>query len=274
MKTIRLIILLAVLLVSSCAQKTVTGAAPGPAAFDGRLRVLSYNIHHANPPSRKGVIDLEGIAAVIRQQAPHLVALQEVDVNTRRSGATLHQAEELGRRTGMRAYFARAIDFDGGQYGLAILSRFPLEDVQGTALPTLAGTKGEPRILMTARVNLPGGKKIRFANTHLDALGSDTNRVLQVGRILDLLNADPLPVVLAGDFNAVAGSRAIGLLDTHFTRTCTTPCSFTFPETNPTQAIDFITYKPAGAFQVQEHAVVEETYASDHRPVKAVLKLK
>lgn len=274
MKTINLIILLCVVLVSGCAKKVTTGDGGGVAAFDGSLRVLSYNIHHANPPSRKGEIDLDSVAAVINRQAPHLVALQEVDVYTNRSGRTLHQAEELGRRTGMQTYFARAIDFDGGQYGLAILSRFPLQDVQGTPLPTVASTKGEPRILMTAQVNLPGGRKIRFAATHLDALKTDTNRVLQVGRILELLEGDSLPVVLAGDFNDVPGSRAIGLLDTHFTRTCTISCGFTFPETHPMQTIDFIAYKPSGAFTVQEHAVVEEIYASDHRPVQAVLKLK
>src|SRR5512145_1706973 len=47
-----------------------------------RIRVLTYNIHHCNPPSSPGVIDPEAIATVIRQQQPDLVALQEVDIRT------------------------------------------------------------------------------------------------------------------------------------------------------------------------------------------------
>ena len=279
MKTINLLILMSVLLLGGCAKRTVSSAGteptdPPPVAFDGKLRVLSYNIHHANPPSKAGVIDLQAVAGVIKAQEPHLVALQEVDVYTARSGKTLHQAEELGRLTGMKAYFAKAINYDGGEYGVAILSKFPLEGAQGTPLPTAEGTDGEPRIMMSALVTLPGGKKIRFASTHLDAQRGDTNRVLQMGRILELLKGETLPVVIAGDFNADPSSRVVGMLDSDFTRTCTTGCGFTIPVPVPTKTIDYIAYKSAGAFSVVEHAVVDERYASDHLPVLAVLNVK
>lgn len=276
MRTWSLFLLFA-LLAAGCGKRTVAGAgtqAAAASAFDGNLRVLTYNIHHANPPSKEGVIDIEAIAEVIRAQAPHLVALQEVDVHTSRSGKTLHQAEELGRLTGMRAYFAKAIDYAGGEYGLAILSKFPLEGVQGVPLPTAEGTGGEPRILLSGVVGLPGGKKIRFACTHLDAQDRDTNRVLQMNRILEVLEGDPLPVVIAGDFNDGPSSRTIALLDSRFTRTCVSNCRPTIPVINPTETIDFIAFRPAGAFAVQEHAVVDEPYASDHLPVRAVLKLR
>src|SRR5688572_15097627 len=74
------------------------------------LRVLSYNIHHANPPSKPGQIDLDAVARVITEHQPDLVALQEVDSFTGRSGA-FNQAAELGKRTGLSAYFFKAIDF-------------------------------------------------------------------------------------------------------------------------------------------------------------------
>jgi endonuclease/exonuclease/phosphatase family metal-dependent hydrolase len=278
MKTINFLFLLSVLL-AGCAKRTVASASTEPTeppnlAFDGNLRVLSYNIHHANPPSKTGVIDMQAVANVIKAQDPHLVALQEVDVYTNRSGKTLHQAEELGRLTGMRAYFAKAINYEGGEYGVAILSKFPLEGAQGMPLPTAEGTNGEPRIMMTSLVTLPGGKKIRFVSTHLDAQRADTNRVLQITKILELLKAETLPVVIAGDFNAVPSSRVIGMLDTDFTRTCMNNCGFTIPVLTPTKTIDFIAYKTSGAFDVVEHAVVDEKYASDHLPVRAVLKVK
>src|SRR5687767_3450568 len=73
------------------------------------LKILCYNIHHASPPSKPGSIDLDAIAKVIMDHQPDLVALQEVDVFTGRSGP-YNQAEELGKRTGMSAYFFKAIN--------------------------------------------------------------------------------------------------------------------------------------------------------------------
>ena len=203
-----------------------------------------------------------------------MVALQEVDVFTERSGKSIHQAEKLAEMTGMEAYFAKAIDYGGGEYGVAILSRLPMEAMQNIPLPTATGTGGEPRTLATAVITLPQGKKILFACTHLDAQRPDTNRLLQVNRIVEVLKKEKLPVVIAGDFNSVSGTPVINILDSYFTRTCTTNCGFTIPEINPTRTIDFIAYAPASAFGVRNHYVVDEKYASDHLPVASVLTIK
>jgi endonuclease/exonuclease/phosphatase family metal-dependent hydrolase len=48
------------------------------------IRVLSYNIHHCNPPSKEGLIDVDTIAKAVELQKPTIVALQEVDVNTKK----------------------------------------------------------------------------------------------------------------------------------------------------------------------------------------------
>ncbi len=261
----------------SCGNKPILGtAAKNRNVTDTsfNLHVLCYNIHHANPPSRADFIDLEAIANVIRKDQPHLVALQEVDVFTNRSGKTINQAEELGRMTGMKAFFAKAIDYDGGDYGVAILSKFPMEMMKNTNLPTAVGSGGEPRTLATAVITLPQGRKIVFASTHLDAQRPDTNRYLQMNRIVEILQQEKLPVVIAGDFNAVPGTRIIKILDDQFTRTCVTNCGFTVSQINPIRTIDFIAYKPAASFSVVEHQVIDEKYASDHLPVRAVVKIK
>jgi len=259
-----------------CSKKTVqstTPVTPGPpVSYDGNLRVLTYNIHHANPPSTTTTIDINAIANAIKQQNPDLVALQEIDVNTTRSGSTLNEAAELGRLTGMKYYFAKAIDYGGGEYGVAILSKYAMESTKNTPLPTAAGTNGEPRTLATAVITLPDGKKILFAATHLDAQSADTNRILQVNRIVEILQQEQLPVIVGGDFNAVPGTRVINALDAAFTRTCVTNCGFTIPVTNPNKTIDFIAYKPSNKFKVVEHKVIDEKYASDHLPVLAVLQ--
>src|SRR5688572_7970801 len=95
---------------------------------ESMIRVMTYNVHHCNPPSVPGKIDVEAIAKLINTARPDLVALQEIDVFTDRSGKTLHQARELARLTGMYSFFGKALDFQGGEYGVAILSRFPLRD--------------------------------------------------------------------------------------------------------------------------------------------------
>jgi endonuclease/exonuclease/phosphatase family metal-dependent hydrolase len=247
----------------------------GAVADSPELRVLTYNIHHANPPSKPDYIDLDAIARVISQQQPDIVALQEVDVHTTRSGVSVHEAEYIAAKTGMRSYFAKSIDYGGGEYGIAILSRYPISNMKKYALPTLESTKGEPRILATAEINLPGNEKILFACTHLDAQKPDTNRVLQAHKILEILQSEKLPVVLAGDLNADPASTTIRLLDSHFTRSCIpADCPFTIPQDQPKKTIDFICFSPKDKFTVKLHQAIDEKYASDHLPVLAILKIE
>lgn len=250
----------------SCGAKKLTGNTKSAS----QLTIMSYNIHHANPPSKAGVIDIDAIAAVINKQKPDVVMLQEVDVNTKRSG--MNEAVTLAEKTKMNCYFAKAIDHDGGDYGVAILSRYPLSGGATHKLPTAAGTNGEPRVLATATIEL-NNKKITIACTHMDAQRNDTNRLLQINAITDILQKETNPVILAGDLNAAPGGAVINILDQHFTRTCTEGCGFTIPQIKPTKTIDFIAYKPSNSFAVQSHTVIDEQYASDHLPIIATLKL-
>ncbi len=244
---------------------------PPPVTYDGTLRIMNYNIHHANPPASTTIIDVNAIANIIKQQNPDLVALQEIDVNTTRSGTSLNQAAELGRLTGLKFYFAKTIDYAGGEYGVAILSKYTMDVTKNTLLPSPGA---EQRTLATALITLPDGKKIVFASTHLDAQAAETNRLLQINKIIEILQAESNPVIVGGDFNAIPGTNTINALDASFTRTCITSCGFTIPATNANKTIDFIAYKPAASFTVLEHKVIYEKLASDHLPVLAVLKLK
>jgi len=262
-----------ILLLLGCGVKTIPTSAPSQnnTGKPEGITILSYNIHHANPPSKPGIIDLPAIANVLLQQHADIVALQEVDVHTKRSGASMHEAEELARLTGLHSYFARAIDYDGGEYGIAILSKYEMEGLRNIPLPTDDATKVEHRTLALATMVLPGNKKFVFACTHLDAQRDDKNRQLQIRKIVEVLRQESLPVVIAGDFNALPESDVIRQLDQWFTRSCLTDCPYTIPETNPNRTIDYIAFSPAKRFTVLSHDVVDEPYASDHRPVKAVL---
>ncbi|OKL40592.1 hypothetical protein A3841_19280 [Pontibacter flavimaris] len=250
---------------SGCAGKTAATQADL-----AELRVMSYNIHHANPPSQLGVIYLEAIAHVIREQNPDLVALQEVDVNTSRSG-NVNQAAALAEKLDMHYYFARAIDFGGGAYGVAILSKYPLSETNLVLLPEDAAPEAEDRVLATAKVTLPGGRAIRFGSTHLDVQNA-ANRLQQVQTINSFAAREQLPFILAGDFNDLPESRAITELDKAFTRTCQSDCAPTIPVDVPTRAIDFIAFTKASGFTVVSQQVIPERYASDHLPVVATLR--
>jgi len=267
MKYLRILTAAALLPAACSTHRTATGTANADT-----IRVLTYNIHHANPPSKKDFIDLDAIARVINEQRPDFVALQEVDVHTGRSGREVHEAEALAAATGMHAFFAKAIPYDGGEYGIAVLSRTPVEEGHAYALPSAPGSKGEPRALCTVTTK-KNGRRIMMASTHLDVMRPDSNRLLQVQAITKILSNARMPVILAGDFNAKPGSPAIELLDSAFTRTCM-DCPFTIPVEQPNRTIDLIAYRPAAAFQVLEHKVIPERYASDHLPVSAKLLLK
>lgn len=236
------------------------------------LRVLAYNVHHCNPPSEAGKIDVKAIVKTIKAQSPDLVALQEMDRMTGRSG-NLDQARMIAEALQMQYYFAKAIDHDGGEYGVAILSRFPISEEQTHRLPTQEGTGGEPRILATVKVKLPGGENIRFGSTHLDAQKEEVNRLLQIREIGEIASRESLPMIIAGDFNATPESEVIGILDQYFQRSCQ-QCAPTIPVINPSRTIDFIAFRPQAFFEVKAHEVVDETYASDHLPVFSILKLK
>ena len=125
------------------------------------LRILTYNIQHG--AGADGTVDLERQAAVIRRLKPDLVALQEVDDRTQRT-KNVDQSTELGRLTDLHVRFAHQLDFEGGRYGQAILSRFPCSDLTVHWLP--GRPDRERRIAGAITVDLDG-EKLTFVTTHL-----------------------------------------------------------------------------------------------------------
>lgn len=231
---------------------------------------MSYNIHIGMPPTKPGITDIDAIVKAIKEQDPDIIALQEVDVNTARTGK-INEAAVIASKLNMNFFFAKAIDHDGGDYGVAILSKYPLSETAIHRLTTIEGTKGEPRVMATAKVTLNNGKSFRFACTHLDAQGNSTNRDKQIAEINAISAAEVLPLIIAGDFNAEPESSVIKKLDEAFTRTCLS-CEPTFPVVKPRITIDFIAFKKSSKFKTLSHSVVQEHYASDHLPVLALLQ--
>ena len=233
------------------------------------LKILSYNIHHGNPPSKPGIIDLEAIAKVIRTSGADVVGLQEIDVNVGRS-EHVDQAKKLAELAGMKYYFfSKGIDLEKGEYGTVILSKFPITNTERLELPM--PVKSEMRSLGIAKIKIPSGKEILFANTHLDL--KEENRIAQTKFIVNHFQDTKHLVVLVGDLNAQPQSEPIKILGDFFKRSEITN-GFTIPEVNPNREIDFIMVNKSKNPKFQNHTVIEDSYASDHRPVYAELVIK
>lgn len=248
------------------------GCSTGPAEPEPlRLRVLTYNIHHGR--GADGVIDLERLAEVIRRAEPDLVALQEIDVKTSRSGG-VDQAAKLGELTGMNHFFAEAIPHAGGSYGEAVLSRYPIEAFYRQKLP--AQPTQEKRAVAVVSVEPWDDLDMRvvFAGTHL-CHQSEQTRLRQVRVIEGNRAYQGSATILAGDFNFTPKSVPYrAMIDAGWVDTA---ASFgdpqaTVPAEQPTQRIDYVFVRPANRWRVIDVQVLDEPVASDHAPVLVELE--
>jgi endonuclease/exonuclease/phosphatase family metal-dependent hydrolase len=232
------------------------------------LRVLSYNIHHGEGVD--GKLDLRRIAEVIRSARPDVVALQEVDRRVERSGG-VDQAAELAERTGMNVVFGGNISLQGGHYGNAILSRFPIRRHENRLLPNL--NQGEQRGVIDAEIELPGwSSRLRFLATHLDHRRDPAERIASAKAINEWVADAPRQLtLLAGDLNAVVGSEPLKVLERRWSHTTDPPLP-TIPVDRPQRQIDYILFRPAERWEVVDVRVLDEAVASDHRPILAVLR--
>jgi endonuclease/exonuclease/phosphatase family metal-dependent hydrolase len=222
-----------------------------------------------------GARGLDGVADVIRTARPDIVALQEVDLGSRRAGG-LDQTAVLAERTGLtyHAHF-RTTDLYGGAYGIALLSRFPLEALAQYPLPVPQGA--EPRTVAHALMHVEG-REVSVYLTHLirRPFNGDT-RVRQSALIAGMLAKDPRPKLLMGDLNDGPDSRAVRLLRRELTDVVaasgqgsdgTYPLPLPF---SPSLRIDYVL--ACDAFVPLRSAVLR-VGASDHYPVIADVRLK
>jgi endonuclease/exonuclease/phosphatase family metal-dependent hydrolase len=169
----------------------------------------------------------------------------------------------------MHTAFGKFMDFQGGQYGLAILSRFPIQSCEPLDLPE----GNEPRIALLAKVILPDGRLLNVINIHFDWVRDDSFRFAQAMRLTEHLDALSGPCLLIGDFNDQPGSRTLNLFAGRML-SADKPAGdrFTFSSTDPSREIDFVFAAPPEAWQVSEVKVIDQPLASDHRPVSAKLQ--
>lgn len=229
---------------------------------------MSFNIFGGHDLERRS--NLTRVAALIDSVGADLVLLQEVDRLTVRSGR-VDQAARLADLTGMQAIFGRAMDFDGGEYGIAVLSRWPVGLRRIVSLvPAHDSTRAapEPRVLLHAVADLPGGA-LHILNTHLDHQANAAARHAQLLQALAYV-ADSVPrtaaVIFGGDLNASPDApevRALGIAFDNAWARCGTGAGLTFRSDAPTRRIDHLLLMRARCTR----ALVPATTISDHRPL-------
>ncbi|MEV0789831.1 glycoside hydrolase family 3 N-terminal domain-containing protein [Kribbella sp. NPDC050459] len=259
---------------------------------DTRLTVASYNIHAG--AGEDNVFDLERTARAIKALDADIVGLQEVDVHWGDRSQWLDTIAELAGKLGMYPAFAPIYDLDPAadgqprrQYGVGVLSRFPVVRVENHPITRLSTQDPNPVPapapgFLEVQVDVRG-RRLHVYCTHLDYRGDPTVRRMQVADTVRILSQDRRQdlQILVGDFNAEAAAPELSGLWTRLTDSWTAaPETVGGPNTYPAVAavkrIDFVTVGKGlsvRSAEVPAEVPVAEA-ASDHRAIVAHLSFR
>ena len=235
------------------------------------FRVMTYNIHHGE--GLDGKVELRRIAKLIRHEGADIVALQEVDKGVERTRQR-DLAAELATLTGLTCVFSNNFNFQGGQYGNAVLTRFPV--LTATNLHYQMLRPNEQRGLLQLLLEIHG-RRLVFMTTHIDYRPDDAERLMNIEQIGQVAKpyADQ-PVIVSGDFNATPGSRTHSNMKELFADSWELIGSgdgFTFPADSPRTRIDYLWVSRNTAIR-PVRIWVPSSAASDHRPVVAEFEMR
>jgi len=218
------------------------------------LVILTYNVRNCRGLDNK--TDYIRVADIIKRINPHLVAIQELDSATQRSGGVV-VLDVLASETKMYPVYGASIPYQGGKYGVGILSREKPLKWRSVPLP---GREENRSVLIVEFENYI------FCSTHFSLTEED--RLKSVEILNSLFIGSPKAVFLAGDFNAPPESEVLTNLQTRW-QLLNNPADPTIPADNPRRCIDFIfRFKTENTSTIIQKSIVEkEPVASDHLPV-------
>jgi endonuclease/exonuclease/phosphatase family metal-dependent hydrolase len=245
---------------NSCLFFNLPGQVPAYPQPENTTRVMSYNIRNAYGLDEK--VDYVRIANIIYKVSPDVVALQELDSLTERSGKT-DVLSVLGGLTKMYAVYGASIDYQGGKYGIGVLS------------------KEKP--LSWKRIPLPGREELRsllivefekyiVCCTHYSL--NEEDRLASSKIVNKEATSFGKPALLAGDINAKPESDEVLELAKSW-KMLNNPAQFTIPADKPSETIDYIFgHKADGkTYSVLQRRVLDEPVASDHLPLFVDVRL-
>ena len=230
---------------------------------------MTYNIHVGVGMDKQ--LDLQRIADVINKEKPDLVGLQEVDRGVKRTEGK-DEIAELAAMTRMDYAFAHNLDYQGGQYGVAILSRTLLKNVDHRMFENRREVERRGMLRVEVEVD---NKILNFVTTHLDYQYED-GRVFETEQMLRVLENVKGPLIVVADLNDEPTGAAYKLMSNRFDDAWVVSKAkgdgFSYPADKPIKRIDHIFYR--SDTMKAKKAWVVPTLASDHVPVVAEIEMK
>ena len=245
LKPKNIIISLALFLVTAINAQSVT------------IKVMSMNIREGGELAN---FDAEAFSACIREQNPDVVVFQEMDNFTTRNG-NKDLLSEMAVKLGMFPYFGKAFTYASGDFGNAILSKYPFYNAKNiTSNPAGAS---EARACAWVDIALPGKRKVRIAVTHLDVASDEQIRITMMATInSNVLLNNQLPTLLIGDFNATPDSDTMNYAKIKW-QDIGAGTGNTISSTNPTKRIDYVMGYPK-SWVKKSYEIVCYPGLSDH----------
>ena len=196
-----------------------------------KLNIGSYNIAHGSAVNLK----MEKLGEDIKDKKLDIVGVQEVDQFSSRS-MNIDTMKELSESSGLEYYaFFKAIDLRGGEYGVGILSKYPILETEKTEL--YSGTE-EQRVLGHAVIDV-GGERLNFFVTHL-SYESKALRDRQFATIAEK-TAGLDNFVVTGDFNTSNFNEYAPIKNMDMVNNSESSIN-TFPSPTPSSSIDNIVF--------------------------------
>lgn len=227
-----------------------------------RLTIMSYNIQSGRNAFKR--LSLEEAPEIISKYRPDVCGLMEVRKCTGDLNG-LDQAKFIAERTNMYYAFAKAIDYLNGEYGVALLSRFPIEEFTCMPVPSLPqcerDQRYEDRVLLKA-VLRPNGKRVCIFVTHYGLSEKEQENACEL--TVREIQKEKDPTIFMGDLNITPDHPLIHKLKAYLTDTAGNKQYYTYSSENLFQRIDYIFVSP-NITPVNHYA--PHSMASDHIPV-------
>lgn len=224
------------------------------------MRIVSYNIHSGK--NMDNVLDIPAIADAVKAIEPDICALNEVRMRTKDVGG-LELAKEIADASDMYWRFGRAIYYNGGEYGNAILSKYPVSFSRVVPVPDVPEEERErrfePRSVLEAIVLTDKGP-VQVLTCHFGLTRGEQVRAVET--VLSVLRSD-MPALFMGDLNIEPDNDLIALLRRRLNDTGS-DSPLTFPARDAMSKIDYIF--ASEHFDCTPLCTVR-TLASDHLPV-------
>lgn len=222
------------------------------------MKIVTFNIRGGW--GIDGIRSTERITELVSSLSPDIVLFQEVHQRLPQS-KFVDQPGRLQKDLGMPLTFQANLRLGVGGYGVAVASRYPVQEVQNHLLPSVREQRGALQVTLDC-----AGEPLTIFCTHWGLNGAEREK--QAARLSELVASVPGPVIVGGDFNEGPESAAVralvartGLLDADAAQN-----RLTYPADAPEARIDYFFYSPV--LSLTEIFPVE-TRVSDHLPLVA-----